>query len=342
MSRVKVMLTAAMAVAMMCVLATAGFAHGRPWGGGSGGGSGPSSPSNGAAYDQYTTAPWYQAPFGATAENMATFNWIMNPTAMVGANVPCTPTRQHPYPVVLVHGTLANEGANWVTLGPLLANMGYCVYALNYGVTWGSLGGRIDGIGDIPSSAQQLGDFINQVLAETGASQVNIVGHSQGGMMPSWYLKFDGGASKVHELIGLAPSNHGTDVQGEVEEIDAVPGLNDLLNGFADQAGYAALVQQMSNSQTMQTLFASGDTVPGVRYVVIESEHDEVVTPYTNAWLHGPDVTNILIQDQCPDDPVAHIGMFDDWPVLQNVINQLASHPAHDFQAQCTNYGQTY
>ena len=36
-------------------------------------------------------------------------------------------------------------------------------------------------------------------------------GHSQGGMMPRYYLKFLGGASKVDDLVGLAPSNHGTD-----------------------------------------------------------------------------------------------------------------------------------
>ena len=38
------------------------------------------------------------------------------------------------------------------------------------------------------------------------------MGHSQGAMMPRYYLKNLGGGSKVRSLTGLAPSNYGTDV----------------------------------------------------------------------------------------------------------------------------------
>ena len=48
------------------------------------------------------------------------------------------------------------------------------------------------------------------MLAATGAAKVSMVGHSQGGMMPRYYIKFLGGASKVDDLVGLSPSNHGT------------------------------------------------------------------------------------------------------------------------------------
>ena len=67
-------------------------------------------------------------------------------------------------------------------------------------------------VGPIRDSAAELGGFVDQVLAATGASEVDIVGHSQGGMMPRWYLKFLGGADEVHTLIGISPSNHGTDL----------------------------------------------------------------------------------------------------------------------------------
>lgn len=72
---------------------------------------------------------------------------------------------------------------------------------------------------------------------------------------------------------------------------------------------------------------------------MIETTHDEVVTPYTNAFLSGSAVTNITIQNQCPSDPVAHIGMFEDSPSLQNVLNQLSASPNGSFQATCSKYG---
>ena len=43
---------------------------------------------------------------------------------------------------------------------------------------------------------------------------MSLVGHSQGGMMPRYYLKFLGGVGKVDDLVGLVPSNHGTDDTG--------------------------------------------------------------------------------------------------------------------------------
>jgi triacylglycerol esterase/lipase EstA (alpha/beta hydrolase family) len=264
---------------------------------------------------------------------------LLSPARVAGANGNCKPTAQHPYPVVLVHGTVEDLGSNWVTLAPLLANNGYCVYALNYGEGLLSLG-RADGIGDIAHSAGELAGFVNSVLAKTGASKVDIVGHSQGGMMPNYFIKFLGGASKVHTLIGLAPSNHGTTINGLRTLLSVFP-VNALLGGLSGLIGDPALEQQEEGSAFMKKLFAGGDTVAGPRYVVIETTHDEVVTPYTNAFLNGPNVTNITVQNQCPTDPVAHIGVFDDSPILQNVLNQLSAAPSGSFQAACEKYGAT-
>ena len=72
---------------------------------------------------------------------------------------------------------------------------------------------------------------------------------------------------------------------------------------------------------------------------MIETTHDEVVTPYTNAFLSGPNVTNITIQSQCPTDPTEHIGLIEDSPALQNVLNQLSARPNPSFAATCTNFG---
>jgi hypothetical protein len=63
--------------------------------------------------------------------------------------------------------------------------------------------------------------------------------------------------------------------------------------------------------------------VPGVTYTVIESKYDEVVTPYTSAFLSGPAVTNITLQDQCPLDLADHLAMPYDSAALQDVVNAL-------------------
>lgn len=46
-------------------------------------------------------------------------------------------------------------------------------------------------------SSQELGAFVDQVLAATGKSKVDLVGHSEGTVMPRYWMEFDGGAAKV-------------------------------------------------------------------------------------------------------------------------------------------------
>src|SRR5271155_4876393 len=128
--------------------------------------------------------------YGSAAEVESINAELYYPTLVPGANNNCKPSSAHPYPVVLVIATLSDEGSNWVTLAPLLANAGYCVYSFNYGETDLSDFGRIDALGYIEKSAEELSSFVNQVLSKTKASKVDLVGHSQGGMMPNYYLKF--------------------------------------------------------------------------------------------------------------------------------------------------------
>jgi triacylglycerol esterase/lipase EstA (alpha/beta hydrolase family) len=276
-----------------------------------------------------------ELPVGGLAQAVSAY--LFSPSYLPGANDwSCKPSAAHPNPVVLVHATGVNFGANWVALSPMLKNAGYCVYAFNYGMTWLSLG-RIGGLGEISASAKTLASFVDKVRSYTGAAKVDLVGHSQGGMMPDYYLKFLGGAAKVRTLIGLAPSNHGTSLMGIVSlgaDLNVLGFANSLLWGF----GIPGLAEQEQGSPFQTNLFGGGDTVAGPRYVVIETKYDHVVTPYTNAFLNGPNVKNILIQNQCPSDPVGHVGMFTDSPTLQNVMNELgAQNPT--FRPNCSGYG---
>jgi len=120
-----------------------------------------------------------------------------------GANVACEPTKERPHPVVLVHGTFETMDQNWAVLSPRLKQRGYCVFALNYGNR---------GLDRIQDSARELEVFVDRVLRHTGAKKVSIVGHSQGGMMPRYWMKFLGGENKVADLVGIAPSNYGIEL----------------------------------------------------------------------------------------------------------------------------------
>ncbi|MEZ0088963.1 alpha/beta fold hydrolase [Streptacidiphilus sp. EB129] len=237
----------------------------------------------------------------------------------------CHPSAAHPRPVVLVHGTFGDMTDSWQALSPLLADEGYCVFALNYG---GSPGNLFQGYGDIPTSAAQLAAFVDQVLGATGAAQVDIVGHSQGGMMPRYYLKYLGGAAKVHTLVGLAPSNHGTDLDGLTGLLAAFPGSSSFVGSLC-----AACAQQEAGSPFITALNAGGDTVPGVHYTVIETRYDEVVTPYASAFLSGDHVSDITLQDQCGLDFADHLAVIYDPVALHDVVNALD--PAHATEPLC-------
>ncbi len=241
----------------------------------------------------------------------------------------CKPSTAHPRPVILVHGTFADMSDSWQALSPLLRNSGYCVYAFNYGSYAGSGLVGIDAIGDIASSAGQLSAFVDRVLSSSGASQADLVGHSQGGMMPRYYLRFLGGAAKVHTLVGLAPSNHGTTLNGLFTLAGFFPGADAFLGVLCP-----ACQQQSAGSAFLNKLNAGSETVPGVSYTVIESANDEVVTPYTSAFLSGPGVSNILLQSQCPLDQGEHLSMPYDHIADGDVVNALD--PAHAVAPACT------
>lgn len=217
----------------------------------------------------------------------------------VGANDwSCRTTAAHPHPVVLVHGTFGDKKTLLDRLSWRLHRTGYCVYALDYGRR---------ATGPIAGSARELSAFVDRVLSATGAAKVDLVGHSQGGMMPRYYIKDLGGAGKVDDLVGLAPSNHGTS-----NPLTLFPGL-----------GYwcAACLEQRTGS-TFLTRLNAGDETPGpVSYTTIVTSHDRVVTPYTSGYLAG--ATNIRLQDKCRYDPTGHVWMPMDGPVIRIVLNAL-------------------
>ena len=239
-----------------------------------------------------------------------------------GANVACTPTAAHPFPVVLVHGTFENRFNNWLAMSPRLKAAGYCVFALDYGAYNGSGALGVYGLAEIERSARELRDFVAGVRAHTGAAKVSLVGHSQGGLMPRYFIKHLGGAAVVEDLVGLSPSNHGT------------------TNPLAPVAVNCPACRQQVAGSAFLTELNSGDETPGdVSYTQIVTRYDEVVIPYTSGYLE-PDanVTNVTLQDLCPNDTSEHLRTPYDPPAIALTLNALRrSGPADPaFRPACT------
>ena len=76
-----------------------------------------------------------------------------------------------------------------------------------------------------------------------------------------------------------------------------------------------------------------------MKYVVIETADDEVVTPYTNAFLPAAgNVQDVTLQSQCLQDRSDHLSIPYDSNALQDVISALGSdNPG--FQPSCTSVG---
>ncbi|WP_225823886.1 esterase/lipase family protein [Streptomyces naphthomycinicus] len=243
---------------------------------------------------------------------------LLHPTAVpAGANDwACRPGPAHPHPVVLVHGTFENRYANWAALAPRLKRAGYCVYALNYGAPDAA---PLKATGDMAASAGQLSAFVDRVLGATGAAEADIVGHSQGGLMPRYYIDRLGGADKVAKLVALTPPNHGTTFQGMGLMARATPGADELLG-----VSCASCEQQLVGSDFLRDLNSGGGTVPGVDYTVIATVHDQVVTPFTSSYLApAANVANRTVQAYCLTNTSDHIDISYDPVAVRLVLDAL-------------------
>ena len=249
----------------------------------------------------------------------------------------CRPTAAHPNPVVLVHGTGATMAWNWPYLSPILKRHGYCVFALTYGRNpdvappFDELGGAIA----MERSAAQLAEFVDRVLAATGAAEVDIVGHSQGSLMPSYYVKHLGGAAKVREYVGLTPLWSGTNFLGfaSLAALGRPSGFTAAAERFVAEGGCPSCPQFLTGSEFIRKLNAGGGVaVPGVSYTAIMTRYDMLVVPYTSGRMPG--ARNIVLQDGCPLDLADHAAIAFDPITARHVLNALD--PANARAPRCT------
>lgn len=247
----------------------------------------------------------------------------------------CKPTTAHPRPVVLVHGLMGNRSTNWQTYAPLLKNHGYCVFALTYGVPKSSPPGldQFGGRTRMQASAAELGRFVDRVLRATGARGVDILGHSEGTVIPDYYAKFLGGRTKIRRYVSLAPIWHGTNPAGlaTLSTLGTPFGGARLIDRVLGD-NFASGSQLLAHSAFIKKLRRGGTpVVKGIRYTNIVTKYDELVSPYTSGVQRG--MKNYVVQDFCGKDYAEHFQIAADRVAARLVLNTLD--PAHKQKVPC-------
>ncbi|HEX3976604.1 MAG TPA: hypothetical protein VHW96_10085 [Solirubrobacteraceae bacterium] len=226
------------------------------------------------------------------------------PAAKLAAALKCTGTLRGAShaPVLLVPGTALNPttdyGYGWE---PALSKLGwpYCAVTLPG-----------NAMGDIQVAGEYVVYAIRTMYAAYGG-RIDVVGHSQGGMVPRWALRFwPDTRAMVDDLVGLSPSNHGT--------LDAIPACA--------QSCAPAFWQQRSNAAFIAALNSAQETFPGISYTNVYTNTDEVVVPNfgpaASSSLSGGGgaIANVAIQSVCPADLTEHLGIG----IYDNTAYQLA------------------
>ncbi len=105
-------------------------------------------------------------------------------------------------PILFVHGW-NSSGSVWGTMIGRFQTDGWTTQELN---NW-----SYDYKKSNKLIAEDVRAKVDSILAATGASKVDIISHSMGGLNTRWFVKFLGGDAKVDEWVSLGGPNHGTD-----------------------------------------------------------------------------------------------------------------------------------
>jgi pimeloyl-ACP methyl ester carboxylesterase len=109
--------------------------------------------------------------------------------------------REGPRPIIVLHGYAMNR-ANFLPLAYRLARAGLGpIVGFEY---WT--------LGRTAAAARQLAWFVEHVQTMTGSPQVDIIGHSMGGVVARYYVALGGGDGAVHRLITIGSPHGGTDI----------------------------------------------------------------------------------------------------------------------------------
>lgn len=226
-------------------------------------------------------------------------------------------------PVLLVHGTALNAhntfGWNYHPALDALA-IPHCTVDL-----------PLDGMGDVQLAAEHVVYAIREMARRSG-HKVQVIGHSQGGMVPRWALRFwPDTRALVEDLVSLSGSHHGT--------LDA--------RAICLAPCAPAIWQQRDDSAFLAALNRDFETLPGIDYTSIYTQLDEVVVPNlgsgASSRLSGDPahVRNIATQAVCPLNTADHLLVGTSDPVayalaLDAILHPGPADPARLARSVCT------
>ncbi len=189
-----------------------------------------------------------------------------------------------PRPIIVLHG-YAMGRANFRALGRRLGDAGLGPV----------LGFEYWTLGKVSKAARDLADYIEAVRAATACDQVDLIGHSMGGVVGRYYVSLLGGDGVVANLITLGSPHSGTDVSAI---------------GFGHPARELLL-----GSTTMQRLEAAGRP-ERTRMTIVWSRADALVPGARQARVDGVD--ELIYHD------LGHLGLLDDPRVAAEIVRRLS------------------
>ncbi|MFF0556034.1 esterase/lipase family protein [Streptomyces sp. NPDC020472] len=202
----------------------------------------------------------------ATALEVAilTGHLVLYPSGMVAERLSPAPrpTTSTPgsRPVILLHGFVDNRSVFVMLRRSLLRHGRGCVESLNYSPL----------TCDLRAAAGLLGRRVDEVRARTGHAEVDIVGHSLGGLIARYYVQRLDGHSRVRTLVTLGTPHAGTTV--------------------APLADAHPLVRQMRPGSEILRELAGPAPDCRTRFVSFWSDLDQVMVPVETARLDHPDL----------------------------------------------------
>jgi len=225
----------------------------------------------------------------------------------------CRPSAEHPNPVILVHGLGANGLNQWSGMAPSLVQEGYCVFA----PTWGALPDH-PGIGSrahFRQSQSEMADYVDRVLAATGAEKVDLVGISAGVPVVAHLAKVDR-PGRVGRAVLLAGNLYG--------DANRLPGTNPETAASVENAFRASPLGPGLPDKAFTDETWSGGTPfhPGTAYTILAGIHDQA-SPVSAAFVHVPGATQIVVQDGCPQDLADHVSFAVDPRAIDLTLNAL-------------------